>query len=71
MCGLLDLVLAPDSVARAIFDGVEKGEEEIFPDPMSASMYRVLSARRADWEQGCRCLAGSCNAPCPGLLFAA
>ena len=26
------------SVARAIFDGVEKGEEEIFPDPMSASM---------------------------------
>lgn len=27
-----------ESVARAIFDGVEKGEEEIFPDPMSASM---------------------------------
>jgi NAD(P)-dependent dehydrogenase (short-subunit alcohol dehydrogenase family) len=29
---------APESVARAIFDGVEKGEEEIFPDPMSASL---------------------------------
>ena len=29
---------SPDSVARAIFDGVEKGEEEIFPDPASASM---------------------------------
>ncbi len=29
---------SPDSVARAIFDGVEKGEEEIFPDPMSESM---------------------------------
>jgi NAD(P)-dependent dehydrogenase (short-subunit alcohol dehydrogenase family) len=27
-----------ESVARAIFDGVEKGEEEIFPDPMSQSM---------------------------------
>jgi len=27
-----------ESVARAIFDGVENGEEEIFPDPMSASM---------------------------------
>jgi NAD(P)-dependent dehydrogenase (short-subunit alcohol dehydrogenase family) len=27
-----------ESVARAIFDGVEKGEEEIFPDPMSASL---------------------------------
>jgi NAD(P)-dependent dehydrogenase (short-subunit alcohol dehydrogenase family) len=29
---------SPASVARAIFDGVENGEEEIFPDPMSASM---------------------------------
>jgi len=29
---------SPESVARAIFDGVESGEEEIFPDPMSASM---------------------------------
>ena len=29
---------SPKSVARAIFDGVEKGEEDIFPDPMSASI---------------------------------
>jgi NAD(P)-dependent dehydrogenase (short-subunit alcohol dehydrogenase family) len=29
---------SPESVARAIFDGVEKGEQDIFPDPMSASM---------------------------------
>jgi NAD(P)-dependent dehydrogenase (short-subunit alcohol dehydrogenase family) len=29
---------SPESVARAIFDGVEKGDEEIFPDPMSESM---------------------------------
>jgi NAD(P)-dependent dehydrogenase (short-subunit alcohol dehydrogenase family) len=29
---------APVSVARAILDGVEKGEEDIFPDPMSESM---------------------------------
>jgi NAD(P)-dependent dehydrogenase (short-subunit alcohol dehydrogenase family) len=27
-----------ESVARAIFDGVEAGEEDIFPDPTSASM---------------------------------
>jgi NAD(P)-dependent dehydrogenase (short-subunit alcohol dehydrogenase family) len=27
-----------DTVARAIFDGVENGEEDIFPDPMSASL---------------------------------
>jgi NAD(P)-dependent dehydrogenase (short-subunit alcohol dehydrogenase family) len=29
---------AVESVARAIFDGVENGEEEIFPDPRSASV---------------------------------
>jgi hypothetical protein len=29
---------SPESVARAIFDGVEKGEEDIFPDPMSKSL---------------------------------
>jgi NAD(P)-dependent dehydrogenase (short-subunit alcohol dehydrogenase family) len=29
---------APESVARAILDGVENGEEEIFPDPMSQAM---------------------------------
>jgi NAD(P)-dependent dehydrogenase (short-subunit alcohol dehydrogenase family) len=28
----------PESVARAIFDGVEKDEEDIFPDPMSDSI---------------------------------
>ena len=29
---------SPESVARAIFDGVEKREEDIFPDPMAESM---------------------------------
>jgi len=29
---------SPESVARAILDGVEKGEEEIFPDTMSESI---------------------------------
>jgi NAD(P)-dependent dehydrogenase (short-subunit alcohol dehydrogenase family) len=29
---------SPESVARAVFDGVETGEEEIFPDPESASI---------------------------------
>lgn len=29
---------SPESVARAIFDGLEKGEEDIFPDPMSQSI---------------------------------
>ena len=28
----------PDDVARATLDGVERGEEEIFPDPMSQSL---------------------------------
>jgi NAD(P)-dependent dehydrogenase (short-subunit alcohol dehydrogenase family) len=29
---------SPESVARAIFDGVEQGEEEIFPDPATEPM---------------------------------
>jgi NAD(P)-dependent dehydrogenase (short-subunit alcohol dehydrogenase family) len=29
---------APESVARGIFDGLETGDEDIFPDPMSATM---------------------------------
>jgi hypothetical protein len=29
---------SPESVARAILAGGEKGEDEIFPDPMSESM---------------------------------
>jgi NAD(P)-dependent dehydrogenase (short-subunit alcohol dehydrogenase family) len=29
---------SPESVARAIFDAVDEGEEDIFPDPMSQSM---------------------------------
>jgi hypothetical protein len=29
---------SPESAAVAIFDGVERGEEEIFPDPFSQSM---------------------------------
>jgi NAD(P)-dependent dehydrogenase (short-subunit alcohol dehydrogenase family) len=29
---------SPESVARGIFDGVERGDEEIFPDPMSETI---------------------------------
>lgn len=29
---------APELVARGIFDGVQRGEEEIFPDPVSATV---------------------------------
>jgi NAD(P)-dependent dehydrogenase (short-subunit alcohol dehydrogenase family) len=29
---------APAAVARAIFDGLERGEEDIFPDPVSQTM---------------------------------
>ena len=36
---------SPESVARAIFDGVERGAEEIFPDPMSAFLEQ-------DWNAG-------------------
>jgi NAD(P)-dependent dehydrogenase (short-subunit alcohol dehydrogenase family) len=29
---------SPESVAHAIFDGVERGEDDIFPDPMSQTL---------------------------------
>jgi NAD(P)-dependent dehydrogenase (short-subunit alcohol dehydrogenase family) len=35
---------SPASVARAIFDGVENGDEDIFPDPMSALMATLRSS---------------------------
>jgi NAD(P)-dependent dehydrogenase (short-subunit alcohol dehydrogenase family) len=35
----------PEAVARAIFDGVERGEDEIFPDPMSGQL-------EAGWRAG-------------------
>jgi NAD(P)-dependent dehydrogenase (short-subunit alcohol dehydrogenase family) len=39
MSRALDIPKAsPESVARAILDGVQSGEEDIFPDPMAASM---------------------------------
>jgi hypothetical protein len=28
----------PESVAQAILDGIEAGEEEIFPDPLSSQL---------------------------------
>jgi hypothetical protein len=38
---------SPESVARAIFDGVDNGEEEIFPDPLSES----LAANWRSWAK--------------------
>ncbi len=34
----------PEVVARGVLDGVERGEEEIFPDPMSASLAAAWSS---------------------------
>src|SRR5271165_1745095 len=45
---------SPQSVARAIFDGVENGEEDTFPDPMSASVadsWRSGPAKALEREQ--------------------
>jgi hypothetical protein len=41
---------SPESTARAILDGVEKEEEEIFPDPMSEAIaegWRGSPSRRS------------------------
>ncbi len=42
---------SPESVARAIFDGVEMGEDDIFPDPLSQSL---AESWRAGAGQGVR-----------------
>jgi len=45
---------SPQSVARAIFDAVDNGEEDIFPDPMSASVadsWRGGPAKTLEREQ--------------------
>ncbi|HEV3045915.1 MAG TPA: SDR family NAD(P)-dependent oxidoreductase [Solirubrobacteraceae bacterium] len=42
---------SPESVARAIFDGVENGDEEIFPDPFSqtqAESWRDSAAKELE-----------------------
>ena len=44
---------SPRSVARAVFDGVERGEEDIFPDPMSetvAESWRTGAAKALERE---------------------
>jgi NAD(P)-dependent dehydrogenase (short-subunit alcohol dehydrogenase family) len=44
---------SPEYVARATFDGMESGEEEIFPDPMSETMaesWRTGAAKELERE---------------------
>jgi NAD(P)-dependent dehydrogenase (short-subunit alcohol dehydrogenase family) len=52
---------SPESVARAIFDGVENGEEEVFPDPMAAAM--AESWRSSATKEFERQVAGLLRAP--------
>jgi NAD(P)-dependent dehydrogenase (short-subunit alcohol dehydrogenase family) len=50
----------PESVAQAIFDGVENGDEEIFPDPfseMQAESWRVGAAKELE-RQNAALVAG-------------
>jgi NAD(P)-dependent dehydrogenase (short-subunit alcohol dehydrogenase family) len=51
---------SPESVARAVFDGLEKDEEDIFPDPMAEAIaagwrggpVKALEQRYADFARG-------------------
>jgi NAD(P)-dependent dehydrogenase (short-subunit alcohol dehydrogenase family) len=38
---------APESVARAVFDGVENGQDDIFPDPLSQSIAQAWASGAA------------------------
>jgi len=43
---------SPESVAQGILDGVERGEEDIFPDPKSASMAESWRSGAAKAREG-------------------
>jgi NAD(P)-dependent dehydrogenase (short-subunit alcohol dehydrogenase family) len=52
---------SPASVARAIFDGVEQGDDDIFPDPMSAALadnWRTGAAKALERENAALVPAG-------------
>jgi NAD(P)-dependent dehydrogenase (short-subunit alcohol dehydrogenase family) len=54
-----------ESVAQAIFDGVENGEEDIFPDPMSQSIaesWRSGAAKELERQNAALLEAASVNA---------
>ena len=42
---------SPDAVAQAIGEGVQAGREDIFPDPMSASVYEAWKAEHKAVER--------------------
>jgi NAD(P)-dependent dehydrogenase (short-subunit alcohol dehydrogenase family) len=47
----LDIPKAPpQSVAQGIFDGIDKGEEDIFPDPLSAALAGAGQAGRTRYS---------------------
>jgi NAD(P)-dependent dehydrogenase (short-subunit alcohol dehydrogenase family) len=51
----------PQAVARGIFDGVERGEDEIFPDPMSEKMadsWRTGAAKALEGQNAALLAAG-------------
>lgn len=51
---------SPDSVAAAIFNGVEHGDEEIFPDPFSetqAESWRLSAAKELERQNAALVLA--------------
>jgi NAD(P)-dependent dehydrogenase (short-subunit alcohol dehydrogenase family) len=56
---------SPESVARAIFDGVDSGEEDIFPDPASqalAESWRSGAVKALERENAAFVAAGSAAA---------
>jgi NAD(P)-dependent dehydrogenase (short-subunit alcohol dehydrogenase family) len=42
---------APASVAKALLDGIERGDEEIFPDPMAQQMSALWSRNPKEFER--------------------
>ena len=59
----LDIPKTPaEDVARATLDGIERGEEEIFPDPMSRVAGRRLARGHGEGARAPERGAGGCRA---------
>jgi NAD(P)-dependent dehydrogenase (short-subunit alcohol dehydrogenase family) len=54
--------VGPDDIARAVLEGVERGEELILPDEAARAAYRLKTTDRAAYDQVMRAQAAKLNA---------
>ena len=53
--------VGPDDIARAVLEGVDRGEELILPDEAARAAYRLKTTDRAAYDQVMRAQAAKLN----------